>query len=299
MDAPPVDALGPYTIGPEVERTAGSVIYRGVDRRTDEPVALELFLAGVEGPRLRRAFLDARRRVQALPGHPYLARVLEVGEVQEAPWAAWEPAAAGWPDLAEALRTGLPREAGLEVLAMTARAVGAAHARGVSDGRLEPTAVLLPPCDAPVVRLGWSLRIEHGGCLDGPGVVLGAPHYTSPESVRGRREPTPTDDVWALGVMLYEHLAGRRPFEGDTMIAVLRAILDGEVVPPSRRLAGVPASLDAIVLGALERDPARRTPDAGALAEQLVRWMFRQPEPPLAAEPAVGLGGLLARALGL
>jgi serine/threonine-protein kinase len=103
---------------------------------------------------------------------------------------------------------------------------------------------------------------------DGPGAVVGSPAYMAPEQLSGG-PLTPAVDVWALGVMLYEFLAGQRPFLSD-QFAALERLIRGAPAPPLRaRARGVGERLEAVVLKCLSKDPAQRYSSADALAEDL------------------------------
>src|SRR5262249_60407787 len=98
------------------------------------------------------------------------------------------------------------------------------------------------------------------------------PAYLSPEQASGRKDLTPAADVWALGVVLYELLAGRLPFQGPTAFATLPAIQTQKPEPPRSINCWVPQDLQAICLRCLEKAPADRYPTAGALADDLERF---------------------------
>jgi serine/threonine-protein kinase len=118
------------------------------------------------------------------------------------------------------------------------------------------------------------------------GTTLGSVHYFSPEQARGD-EVTGASDVYALGIVLYEMLASRRPFEGDSAAGVALKRLTEDPQPPTA-YRPVPAGLSAIVMRALERDPEDRFPDAGAFAEALRVW---QKDPAAGAAAAAAAGG--------
>ena len=115
--------------------------------------------------------------------------------------------------------------------------------------------------DFGVARSGdVTLTVSHG--------ILGTVSYMAPEQVRGE----PLDgraDLWALGVLLYEMLTGRRPFEGEHEIAIAHAILHSEPARPSALRPEIPAELDALVLGLLARQPDGRPVSAEAVAAEL------------------------------
>jgi serine/threonine-protein kinase len=125
------------------------------------------------------------------------------------------------------------------------------------------------------------------------GTTLGSVHYFSPEQARGD-EVTGQSDVYALGIVLYEMLTGRRPFEGDSAAGVALKRLSEDPQPPTVH-GPVPPALSAIVMRALERDPEKRFPDAGAFAEALRVWQ-RDPD---AAAAALGGAPGVAGAAGL
>jgi serine/threonine-protein kinase len=123
------------------------------------------------------------------------------------------------------------------------------------------------------------------------GTTLGSVHYFSPEQARGD-EVTGASDVYSLGIVLYEMLTGRRPFEGDSAAGVALKRLN-EDPPPPESFVPVPSGLSAIVMRALQREPADRFPDAGSFAEALRTW---QKDPSAAAAMAAGAGAAGAAA---
>ncbi len=171
------------------------------------------------------------------------------------------------------LRAGeVDREGALEVVALTARAVGHAHRHGLWDGQFEAGAIRVAPGRPPRVLLGagsdWSFIVDGALQLRRDGLSLHLPTTISPERVGGAGVPV-ADDVWALGVILFQVLAGRAPFVGSSIPAILRATVRGGPPAPSSLAPDVHPDLDALVLRALA-DLDARFRDADELADALV-----------------------------
>lgn len=160
----------------------------------------------------------------------------------------------------------------VEIVRRIANALSYVHAQGVVHGDLKPSNIMLTEVGRPVL-LDFGLAVPTGaGSLTAVGTVLGTPAYMAPEILTGDQSQ-PATDIFALGVILYELLCGRRPFEGASLAAVLLSILQDAPDPPSRLNPVVPRELDAIVLQALQKDPVRR-PAADELVEALLGIMI-------------------------
>jgi serine/threonine protein kinase len=193
------------------------------------------------------------------------------------------------------------RSEAAQLVAALAAAVAHAHGRGVLHRDLKPSNVLLEEAGEgtpPVPRvtdfgLAKILATDEPGEGTHTGAVLGTPCYMAPEQAAGRSsEVGPAVDVWALGVILYELLTGRTPFQGETTLQTLEQVRHQE--PPSPRSLNpqVDRHLEAICLKCLEKSPERRYPSAQALADDLTSW---QAGGPLWPAPGRGRGRSGAR----
>ncbi|XYH99743.1 serine/threonine-protein kinase [Sorangium sp. So ce1128] len=173
-------------------------------------------------------------------------------------------------------RAPLPPHEVVAIVWQVAKALGRAHERGVVHRDIKPDNIFL--CDvghgeAFVKVLDFGIaKIGETGDLAATrtGVTLGTPYYMSPEQVVGSRVDARTD-LWSLGVVTYECLTGRRPFDEQTIGAQSIAICQGEITPPTRLNPSLPPSVDAWFLRACARSPGARFSTARELADELAR----------------------------
>jgi hypothetical protein len=257
----------------ELGRGGMGVVFEVQDPNLPRTLALKLLLKRKASESSLERFLR-EARVLTKVEHGGVVRVHDLGESPEGPYLVM--AKVTGESLAERLARGgplRPREAA-ELVAALAEAVEAVHAAGVLHRDLKPANVMLRPSGAPVLLDFGVARDEEAERLTRTGTTLGTPSYMSPEQARGESSASlgPATDVYALGVLLYEVLTGRPPFEGPPL-TVLGAILSMDPEPPSRVRPGIPKALDAICLRALRKNPAKRPPSAAALGEDLTRFL--------------------------
>ncbi len=284
------DAVGPYRLQRCLGHGGMGTVWLAerADGGLKRPVALKLpRLAWDDGIAARMA---RERDILAALDHPHIARLHDAGFDQRGrPWLALEYVEGQAIDQ-HADGRGLDLRARVGLLLQAASAVAYAHARQVVHRDLKPSNMLVG-ADGRVRLLDFGIaRLLHGGAAGGAGrdptalTRIGeralTVAYASPEQLRG--EPAgPASDVWSLGVIAYELLAGTRPYRlGRGSAAELEeAIASAEIEAPSRRAAdpararALKGDLDAVVLQALQRDPARRTASAQALAADLQRYL--------------------------
>ncbi|MCI0462730.1 MAG: protein kinase, partial [Gemmataceae bacterium] len=277
-------------------------------------------------PELRLRFV---REAQAAAGlsHPHIVPVFETGELGALCYLISAYCAGG--TLAHWLQgqtkpVAIPSAAAL--VALLADAVQHAHARGILHRDLKPSNVLLeftPGAPAHAgARLGFVPRLtdfglakflerepegterpENGvgpGDRDGwktrTGALVGTPRYMAPEQAEGRRAAIgPATDVYGLGAILYELLAGRPPFVGETDLHTLRQVVEDEPVPPRHLRPAIPRDLEAICLRCLEKRPERRYATAAALAQDLRHFLDGKPTVARPATFAQRLGKWIRR----
>jgi serine/threonine protein kinase/Tol biopolymer transport system component len=247
------------------------VVHKARDLTLDRLVALK-FLSPHRGTEAdRRRFLREARAASALE-HPNICTIYEVGEAEDGRLFIAMSLCEG-ESLKEKLERGpLPPEEAVRLAAGIAAGLAAAHARGVVHRDVKPGNVMILPdgqvklVDFGIAKLAEETRLTRAGS------VVGTASYLSPEQFRGE----PADhraDVWALGVLLYEMLTGRLPFDAPHDHELIDAILRREPEPPSIHASGVPYELDRLVQRALAKRPELRHPNMESLRADLERLL--------------------------
>jgi len=266
-DRPPPQ-VGRYRILREIGRGGAAVVYEAEDAELRRRVALKVLRDADTDPTVLERL---KREAAILAGllHPNIVGVHEVGSTEGLPFIAMDLIEGR--TLAELLREGAPPLPELlRMLRDAARAAAFAHSKGIVHRDLKPGNVLVEKGGRVLLTdFGLAHADSFLTKLTRSRAVMGTPQYMAPEQVEGRTaEIGPRTDVYALGVMLYEALAGALPFPGETAAVVYQKILKDDPLPPG----AVPA-LQAVCLRALEKEPARRYPSADAFADDLDRYL--------------------------
>lgn len=274
-----------------------ATLWRAMDEQLDREVAVKLLRPQFgNDPGFAARFKQEARSAGSL-SHPNIVSVYDYGTDAETGGQFIVMQLVDGEDLAAILHKHgrLETDDAVRIAIGVASALEAAHRRGIVHRDVKPGNILIDQ-DVKVTDFGIARAVAEAS-MTVTGTTLGSVHYFSPEQARGD-EVTGQSDVYALGIVLYEMLTGRRPFEGDSAAGVALKRLTEDPAPPEVH-GPVSPGLSAIVMRALERDPARRYPDAGAFAEALRVWQ-RDPDAanavaaaaapavtPLAGEPTV------------
>jgi tetratricopeptide (TPR) repeat protein/tRNA A-37 threonylcarbamoyl transferase component Bud32 len=281
---PPVDLAG-YVIEAEIGRGGMGVVYRARQLGLNRAVAVKMVRGRDRADDKEIIRFLAEAEAVAAIRHPHVVQVYEYGERDGRPFLAMEYCGGG--SLAARLKGNglLAPLATANLISRLAEAVHAAHTNGIVHRDLKPGNVLFDDAGEPKVT-DFGLAKRHGGGSDltRTNAVIGTPAYMAPEQAKGESKFVgPQADVWALGVILYECVTGRRPFDSEDSWSVLHKVMSEDPVPPRTRVPGVPRDLELICLKCLQKDPADRYPTARALADDLDNFRAGRP---ITARPA-------------
>jgi serine/threonine-protein kinase len=252
-------------------------VYRATDTVLGRTVAVKVLAERHAGePEVRARFEREARAAARLSGSRHVITVFDVGEHRGRPYIVMEHLDGG--TLHDRLREGrVDTGQALEWLDQAARALDQGHARGVVHRDVKPANLLLDG-DGNVHVSDFGIASAGGfDTLTLPGTVLGTAGYLSPEQARGE-SATPASDVYALGVVAFELLTGRRPYASETPATEAFAHVSAEVPRATGVDPGLPSAVDAVFRDALAKDPSDRPASAAELVTRLRAALDEAPE---------------------
>src|SRR5436190_966903 len=267
--------LGNYQILEEIGRGGMGVIYRARQRHSRRIVALKRILSYHADS--QDTLMRFRREAQAVANldHPNILPIYEVSESHDGlPFFSMKFAGGGsLLEAAQALRSD-PRRA-VALMAKVARAVEYAHQQGILHRDLKPGNILLDARGEPLVSdFGLAKWLDTSTDLTRTLTIFGTPGYIAPEQAKSSRaQLTPAADIYSLGAILFDLLTGRPPFLGEHALAVIQQASEKEAPKLRSLVPAVDRDLETICAKCLEREPEARYQSAGALAEDLERWL--------------------------
>ncbi|MGA7496225.1 MAG: serine/threonine-protein kinase [Isosphaeraceae bacterium] len=270
-----------FVIERELGRGGMGVVYQAWQPQLARRVAIKVVSAsiGISAEDRRRWLREARAigRVR----HPNVVQLHEAGEQDGCLYLVLDLITGG--SLAERVTGPLPARVAVELMAAVAQAVDQIHRAGMLHLDIKPSNILLDGlpdgpwdqvtpmlADFGIARAGD----DPGATATGPIGVGDTPSFMAPEQIAGDRAGIgPRSDVFALGATLYSLLTGRPPFQAASVIETLDLVRTREPAPPRTLVPGLPHDLETIALTCLRKDPQRRFVSAGALADDLQRWL--------------------------
>lgn len=263
-----------YQILGELGRGGMGVVYKARQKGLNRLVALKMLLAGAHADLDQVVRFNTEAEAVARLQHPNIVQIYEVGQHDGLPFFSLEfvdgcglnQKLGGKPQ---------PFREAAELIMILARAMHYAHEHGVVHRDLKPGNVLLTSTGVPkIADFGLAKQLECDSSQTKSGTLMGTPSYMAPEQARGDVHAIgPATDTYSLGAIFYELLTGRAPFVAAGVMDTVMRVIKEEPVRPSLLREKLPADLETICLKCLQKEPHQRYSSAGALADDLDRFL--------------------------
>src|SRR5512135_342322 len=261
--------LGQYRIEARVARGATSTIYKAYQEKLERYVAVKVLSPHfIDEPGFLDRF-DQEARAVARLDHPNILPVYDFDQVGEIVYLVMKYVNSG--TLRDVMHGPLDLAYTIEIVTQIGLALGYAHKQGVVHRDVKPGNILIADSNwALLTDFGLAKILEGNQRLTRTGAGVGTPEYMSPEQAQGQAVDGRAD-LYSLGVMMYEMLAGQLPFESDSGIAVAMKHVNDPVKPPRDYRPDLSPAVEQVILTALEKDPDRRYPTAEVMLAALTR----------------------------
>ena len=269
--------LRAYEITEEIGSGGMATVYRAYQPSMDRHVAVKVIRSAILHDQGLRERFQREARLIARLEHPHLLPVYDFDSDHEPPYIVMRYLEGGTLKQVQE-RGGVPREESLYILHQLAGALDYAHRQGVVHRDLKPSNVMIDR-EGNAFLTDFGIARASGGEKDltGTGLMIGTPGYMSPEQARGDSQVDKAADIYSLGVMAFEILTGRQPFESGSAVEIIMAHINKPVPRASDTAAGVPKSVDAVLAMALAKDKTQRHATATAFVEELARALKIKP----------------------
>ena len=263
--------LGPFAVDKEIGAGAMGTVYKARYTKTGQEVAIKIISAGLDTNSTTLARFERETAILKTLNHPNIVRLHATGRYRQTPFYVMEYIQG------ETLERMLERRGRFtweEVVTLgqqISAALQHAHQLGIIHRDLKPANIMMmADGTAKLTDFGIAKGLETSK-LTATNCAIGTAAYMSPEQCRGERDLTSKSDLYSLGVLFYELLTGRLPFQADTTLDMFLAHTEGKFERPSRLVLDIPIWLDTLVCQLLEKDPAKRPYDAAMVAQSLNR----------------------------
>jgi serine/threonine-protein kinase len=280
--------VGPYEVRDQIGQGGMATVYRGYQTSLNRYVAIKVLPIWMA----QDSQFVQRFRQEALAAgglrHPNILTVLDAGTFEGQHYIVMDYASGG--TLADRLRTGpMAPDQAAELIAQIADALDHAHRRGIVHRDIKPSNILLDEDGRPLLAdFGIAQAMGTGPRLTQSGASIGTPEYMSPEQSQGERVDG-RSDIYSLGIVLYQLLTGRVPFQATTPVATLYQVVHEPPPPPRRFNPNIPAYLENIILRALAKQPEQRFASAREMADALRQRRVVTPPPIITPRDATRL----------
>jgi serine/threonine protein kinase len=254
-----LDKIGRYRILEKIGQGATSNVYKGHDAALGRDLAIKVISSDVVADEVQRKRFQREAQAAARLAHPHIVKVFDFGQEQDKLYMAMELLQGTDLKQAVADRRLKTLDEKLDVLEQICDGLAFAHQNGIVHRDLKPANIHLLP-DGQVKIMDFGLARMSGSDMTRTGLVMGTPHYMSPEQVRGEHVDA-RSDVFSLGCVFYEILTGSKPFDAESLHSVLYMVLQATPRPPREVVPDLPKVVQQLLERSMAREPAARFPD--------------------------------------
>jgi eukaryotic-like serine/threonine-protein kinase len=261
-----------YQIVRELGQGGMAVVYRGTDTMLDRNVAVKMILSEGNSPEKTEKLLKRfhrESRILAGLSHPNIVKVLDFGDYEGTPYLVMEFISGG--SLRSRMGKPIPYAQAAAQLVPLARALQYAHQQKVVHRDVKPENILINESDQPMLSDFGILKLvdlEESHGLTGTGKIVGTPAYMSPEQIRGR-EVDGRADMYSLGIVFFEMVTGRKPYNANTPIELSMQHLHDPIPKAKQYVRDLPAEVDQVIAKSIAKNPEDRYPSMTAFAQSL------------------------------
>lgn len=262
-------SLGRYHVLEQLGEGGMATVYKAFDTRLERNVAIKVILPSRQQDEKFLKRFEREARALAQLSHPNIVKVLDYGDHEGVPFLVMEYIPGG--TLKQKVGKPIPWQEAARLIAPIARALEYAHQQKIVHRDIKPANILLTQSGEPMLSdfgIAKILESEETVDLTGTGVGIGTPDYMAPEQGSGQAVDHRTD-IYALGIVFYELVTGRKPYQADTPMAVMIKKITDPLPRPKQFAPGLPDSVERALLKALMKNPGERYADMGAFANAL------------------------------
>ena len=295
-------SLGRYHVVEQLGEGGMAAVFKAYDSSLERYVAIKVIRTEIVMDKEFLTRFQREARALAQLDHPYILKVLDYGEQDGMPYLVMPFAPGG--TLKERMGSPWPYQEAARLLAPIARALECAHQQLIIHRDVKPANILFTPGGSPILSdFGIAKMLDIGDSmqLTGTGMGIGTPDYMAPEQWLGKVDAR--TDIYALGVVFFEMVTGRRPYTADTPAAVMLKHMQDPLPRPRSINTSLPDEVEQVIFKALAKQPEDRYQDMGALAAALEKLgsgpvLQGRPGMPMQIEPTMRASAVARPATG-